>query len=400
MRSVLVFLILLVALVFLAALATSPKPEIERPATPGLADLDRGRLIVRSLDLKHLKEGQERHLRFDQKDLALALNWLIGARGAAEVGIDCKQLDVRVSLHLDKLPRFLNLYVSLRPQGDLLEPAFLRVGKVPLPAALTNALLLGLLEWSPAADQVRVARSMLRRAELQPGVLALTLVWRGGELRKAIRASGWEPSGVDSTTLDLYRERLAQVTGKDYATLLGAAFGLAQERGGDPVAENRVALTSLAEVALGSRLYGGEGRPVRAGGARLAGREDSSQHFSLSALIAVAGGENVSELVGVYKELSDVGNGSGFSFNDLAADKAGARLGELATRSPATARRVQAKLAGSHDAGLFYPAAADLPEFMHQAEFTRRYGGVGQPAYNAMVKTIETRIAALPLYRE
>ena len=41
----------------------------------------------------------------------------------------------------------------------------------------------------------------------------------------------------------------------------------------------------------------------------------------------------------------------------------------------------------------------DLPEFMAQAEFVRRFGGVGQPRYQAMVDRIEQRIAALPLYR-
>ena len=34
-----------------------------------------------------------------------------------------------------------------------------------------------------------------------------------------------------------------------------------------------------------------------------------------------------------------------------------------------------------------------------QAEFKRRYGGIGAPAYLKMMDTIERRIAAMPLYR-
>jgi len=36
---------------------------------------------------------------------------------------------------------------------------------------------------------------------------------------------------------------------------------------------------------------------------------------------------------------------------------------------------------------------------MREAEFKRRYGGIGAPAYNRMMDDIERRIAALPLYR-
>jgi len=396
----------LASLAFLLALATSPAPEIERPATLGLADLDRGRLIVESLDLKHLKEGEERRLRFGQEDLALALNWLAGSlgRGGTEVAIDARRLQVRASLRLYTLPRYLNLAVAFRPKGDLLVPTDLRFGKVPLPARFTGKLLGALLVLSPAAQQYQVVRDMVHKASLQPGHLELTLVWHGQALQKAMQNAGWNPTGLDSAALELYHDRLAVTPGQDYAALLGAAFALARERSrqGDPVAENRNALTALAEVAIGGRLFTGAGdrKPLRNGGAHLAGRDDTAQHFGLSAFLAVMGGEDVADLAGLYKETRDARHGSGFSFNDLAADKAGSRLGELATRSPDTARQVQKRLAGTHDARLFFPVVKDLPENMNQSQFEQRFGGVGQPAYIKEVREIEARIAGLPLYRE
>jgi hypothetical protein len=45
------------------------------------------------------------------------------------------------------------------------------------------------------------------------------------------------------------------------------------------------------------------------------------------------------------------------------------------------------------------PATRDLPEFMPEAEFKRRFGGIDAPAYKKMVAEIDRRIAALPLYR-
>jgi len=54
--------------------------------------------------------------------------------------------------------------------------------------------------------------------------------------------------------------------------------------------------------------------------------------------------------------------------------------------------------AGVRDADLL-PKVSDLPEFMREEEFRRRYGGIGAPAYNSTMDDIERRIAALPLYR-
>ncbi len=396
----------LATLAFLLALATSPQPGIERPARISLADLERGRRIVESLDLRNLKEGQERQLDFAARDMELALNWLAGSlgRGGAEVVIDGKSLEVRASLRLYTLPRYLNLTLGFQPQGKLLQPVRLLLGKVPLPAEFTGKVLAALLALSPASEQYQVLRSMLRGARIRPGHLQLTLVWHGEAMKKAMAQSTWSPEGIDSAALEPYREHLAGVASRDFARLLGAAFTLAKARSvkGDPLVENRSAITVLAESALGGRLFTSpqDRKPRRKGGAVLMGRDDFAQHFALSAFLSVVGGEGMSNLVGLYKELRDARQGSGFSFTDLAADMAGSRLGEYATRSPEMARQLQARLAGSQDAALYFPQVKDLPEFMNQSQFEQRFGGVGEPAYGAQVREIEARIARLPLYRK
>jgi hypothetical protein len=45
------------------------------------------------------------------------------------------------------------------------------------------------------------------------------------------------------------------------------------------------------------------------------------------------------------------------------------------------------------------PPTEDLPEFMAEAEFKRRFGGIDAPPYKHMMAEIERRIAALTLYR-
>jgi hypothetical protein len=44
------------------------------------------------------------------------------------------------------------------------------------------------------------------------------------------------------------------------------------------------------------------------------------------------------------------------------------------------------------------PATEDLPEFMPEREFQRRFGGVDAPPYKKIMTDIERRVAALSLY--
>lgn len=390
-------------LVLLFALATSPVPPVGMGTGLSVADLERGRQVWKSLAPGSLREGAVRQVTLSGGDLALGLNFLAGRLGLAGAGATVRRdaLVIRASTHLQGLPqvRYLNLELTLRPAGDLLAPAGLRLGHVPLPAGMMGPVMDWGLRLSPVAPQYRVARDMLRGVRLGEGRVSLAFVWRG----QALEAAMAEGAGLDAQALEAHRQHLAGQAGAEFAPLLGRAFEHARKRSakGDPVAENRAALTALAERALGTRLVTvrGVAGPRPGGGLRLAGRADFAQHFALSAFLAATGGEGFSDLAGLYKELRDAREGSGFSFNDLAADRAGSRLGEASTHSERGARRIQAALAGAKDARAFFPRVDDLPEFMGQAEFRRRFGGPEAPAYQAMADKIEQRIAALPLYR-
>jgi hypothetical protein len=117
-----------------------------------------------------------------------------------------------------------------------------------------------------------------------------------------------------------------------------------------------------------------------------------------SAAIAAAAGVPLADWAGVYKELSDARGGSGFSFSDLAADRAGTAFGRIATRDHESARRLQ-DMAERLVEDDYMPRVNDLVDNLPEGEFVRRFGGVGQAKFNEVVGDIDARIAELTVVR-
>lgn len=132
---------------------------------------------------------------------------------------------------------------------------------------------------------------------------------------------------------------------------------------------------------------------------RLRGRDDLAQHFIVSAALAATAGLPVATLAGIYKELTDTRGASGFSFSDLAADRAGALFGLRATRDDDSAARTQRLASRNLAEDDFMPAVADLPDNLSEERFIASYGGVEGRAYAQMVDDIDRRITALRMFR-
>jgi hypothetical protein len=182
-------------------------------------------------------------------------------------------------------------------------------------------------------------------------------------------------------------------------------FQLARERTphSDVISENRAAIVVLAFYVNGKSFeqvlpqMKARPRPVPHQ-VLLSQRDDFAKHFIVSAALAASAGSPLADAVGLYKEIADSRGGSGFSFNDIAADRAGSRFGEYAANI-ATAKILAQKVGTGISERDLMPMTQDLPEFMPEAEFKRRFGGVGGEKYNRMAAEIERRVAALPLYR-
>ncbi|MDH4131070.1 MAG: hypothetical protein OEW17_07930 [Gemmatimonadota bacterium] len=194
-----------------------------------------------------------------------------------------------------------------------------------------------------------------------------------------------------------------------FAYLVEAVFAHPPNDAGSatPVEHNRAAILALG-IAIGdgrlARLVGLEGdtalvrQAMAAGtGAALRGRGDWAKHYTVSAALAVLEHPLVSDAAGLMKEQLDaLTQGSGFSFGDLAADRAGVRFAAAATHSTTAAEAMQARLRDGFAVDEFFPPAADLPEDLTVEQFRRDYGRVGSPRYRQVTADIEARLDRCP----
>jgi hypothetical protein len=133
---------------------------------------------------------------------------------------------------------------------------------------------------------------------------------------------------------------------------------------------------------------------VKAGrGTTLNGRWDWSRHYAVSAALAALKHPIVSNAGGLMKEQLDaLTRGSGFSFGDLAADRAGVRFAVAATHSDVAATAMQARLHGGFSEKDFFPLDVDFPENLSVEAFRHNFGSVGSERYRSMVREIEVSL--------
>lgn len=124
----------------------------------------------------------------------------------------------------------------------------------------------------------------------------------------------------------------------------------------------------------------------------LYGRNDLSRHFWVSAALAVLSDDARSMAVGITKELMDANGGSGFSFVDLTADRAGTLFTLAATRNAKSARALQTRIRHGVVMADFMPNVLDLPEGITSDDFQSTYGGLGGEETKRIVEDIQLRL--------
>jgi len=413
---VFLFLLIAVPFVFVGILhrVVADQPTVNRAAEFMPVHIERAKHIIKKNDPRTMKPGVLRTLTLSQEEVDLAVNYLASsyARGSSRIVLQPDKVILSASFELPSNPfgRFLNISALLHGSDGF--PVFdqLQIGQLPVPEWLADTLLEYALQLLSTREDYRIASDTIKKISVANGRFTVTYDWQAN-LPDRIRNIMLPHE--EQERLKAYQERLVEhdrsasdTTEMMLIDLMAPLFRLAAERStnGDAMAENRAAIMALAFFVNGKE-FGAIVPAVRdwpqprSRVVLLDGREDFSQHFTISAAIAANVAAPLSDAIGLYKEIDDSRGGSGFSFSDIAADLAGTRFGELAVSNKESALRVQRKVTrGIRDSDIL-PKVVDLPEFMPEAEFRKRFGGIGSPVYKRMMDDIERRIAALPLYR-
>jgi hypothetical protein len=407
--------LILAALAFV--LVCEDRPAVDPRPDPGRGDANWMREFLARNDPRTSPPGSVRRILVSESEAGRVLSYALNMKFRGRAGVDFRpgELTLVLTLMLPDNPwgRYVNLSLDALQQGDALVVEHWRVGRLPMPAFVANRALRGLYSRLLEDATFQALRDSLYGLRLSENRALMLYRWQPKLARSlGVEAARWLVGKADRERLLAYWGHIAQssrsritATQQPLEQLMQAVFQLARtrSRAGQAAAENRAAILAMAAylsgVNLARLLDQPDASPPRYRAFTLNGRSDLAQHFVFSAAVAASGGARLADALGLDKELEDSRSGSGFSFTDLAADRAGVCFAETALGSEEQARRMQATLAEGAAETLFMPDVDDLPEFMPERDFRRRFGAVGSPAYDKLAAEIERRIEALPMHR-
>ena len=310
--------------------------------------------------------------------------------------------------------RYLNASVQLTPGESGLILTDVQIGRLSIPNGVYRWLIdlaSKYLQGRPTYQELKQVWAALSDIQIDNGTAAVTVRY-DQDLARRLEARGrdWVFPKTARIRLGVYNDVLVAATRtlrkhSSLVFLLKPLFAHAAERtalGGNPIEENRAVLVTLALYLSGkdpTRLLGEKYNAPTSIHPTLAGRGDLAQHFSISAALAGVTDSHIANVIGVFKEVQDSQGGSGFSFADLTADRAGVRFAEQAIRSTTSAKDVQQRVASLNIESAIMPSITALPEGLQDPEFRRRFEQRDSAAYNVVKDEIERRLDQCGFYR-
>lgn len=396
---------------FVAATLLSSAPLLPPGVAPTAEAVRRARDSAIELAMVIAADGTPRRMSLTRRDMQssaiLIEHGVEGMRLRPSLGREALGLDASAQL---AGATWANVRVRVTPRGGGFPDTAVTIGAWRLPPPLVRMTLALVDRWlhRRGAGLPPIA-SMIRDFTVNDEMVAATVSMPRRFLREVRELGGAAPPKIDERLLRFVYGRLLDFQvhqpHASFAMTLRRAFG-DRPAGADPVAYNRAAFVAMAMYTVDPDLRRLAGTDVMVSAVMeveppalsVGGRADLAKHFALSAALAAAFEPRFTRAMGEWKELDDsLPGGSGFSFVDLTADRAGMHLARAAT-DPATAVQVAELLADTNDTALFPTAAHTMAEGLNEREFTRRYGGLAGSSYAQAVRRVDRLLDRLPLY--
>jgi hypothetical protein len=397
-------LAVLLALAALLLIAIDRQPLVERGTAISPIAIAQARELLSRHDPRQQASGEIATVAIPANLIDEGVNYLAGRylRGRGAFVLSEEAGEFRVTLPIVG-QRYLNFRASLRPGEGMPGVDQARLGGIAVPGPLVDALIAKAVAAAGLSREWQVATRSIQQFAIDAAsaTVSITYVWEPLILDHA-RAIALSPEKVRQLrAAHLALAALLSHRAPGSIVSLAEILHAALPHASDPVGHGRAVLfvlaSQLARVDLATFVPATRAWPrIRWVRITLAGRHDLAQHFVISATLAAWSGEPVADAIGLYKELDDARRGSGFSFVDLAADRAGTRFGEIVARNP---ERLAERLAAGLSERDLLPAIGGLPEYLNAERFRNDYESPDSPQFKAMSRDIENRLSSLPLYR-
>ena len=370
--------------------------------------------IQRAKQILHLtpeERDQIKTIVLNQKDINIAVNYLLNHffENTVQIQVGEQIIFAQIAVFVPKTiwGQYLDFSFKLLQTDTGVKIKSFKIGEISVPDPAANYLIPAIAHTTPLRKYWQLADNYVKDIRFTPDGLQISYL---GSMVQAAKQLAIQKHR-EYPNLHLYQQQINDIVSQhdpawrlSLMELLQPLFSSAYQRSTDDnaIQENRAVI-----IAVGSYIYKHELRRYLPLGLVYSTeyqvfaykRIDIPQHFIASALLAAVDASLLSEQLAVDKELGDAEQGSGFSFIDLTADRAGTRFGQLAIASPKQARELQRQLSEAKDYTAIIPNIQGLPEQMDEPTFNSRFGNTGSQPYRDMIAEIDKRIADLPLYQ-
>ena len=428
-RQILTLLLLLATvLALLAVLLLQQTPLLSETGQLNAAAVRNSQQLFNNLNQSMRDPGQQLVIQTNADELnaafALASRTLPGFQGKTQINPAGLTILMTMPLELVSYQLYINADIQIEPSAGPLQVRQVKLGRLTLPGDMALGLLGWVADqlWGPGEGAALLAK--VRSVTVQQDAVKVELSKSEGFSLSELKQSGvslykqWFGSDEQTALIEHYyalalthsQQQAAAQSSHSLISYLQVLLREADRRSKDTpeqaVRENQAVILALAQLLGGRNLQllvnevktNPQGKVPRV---TLARRPDLQQHFVYSASLHVLGNQRLSSAVGEAKELLDsLNGGSGFSFVDLLADRAGIRFARLAAASPQSARAVQQFFTQQDRTEQeLFPNKSRLPEGLPQAMFEQQYQSIDSAVYQQMVAEIDRRLNALPLYQ-
>lgn len=386
------------------------------PLTPD--EISQVKKLIQSNDPTRFSKKQNRQLHINENDFNLLLRYLSDRsrdqiRAKTIILPATLYLQTSITIQNNPFGEFLNIAAELEQADQKLKIKSMDIGELSIPAFIANILVdythKHLLD---NYMEYQVVIKSIDSFQLQQHVLSINYYWQP-ELANQVKdqITNRLMTKEQKEIYLAYYQQLYNIINNtrdarpSLTQLLNEMFQFAKQRSllNDPVIENRAMLITLGAYMLNKNIPELIGitktNKIRRKNFYLLNRNDLSKHLIISAALTAMADSNFAHAIGLDKELSDSNGGSGFSFADLTADRAGVTLATTALSSENTARIMQLRLASVSQESDYMPDIDQMPEGLQKLDFQLAYRNTESQEYKMIISEIDRRIANCSIYQ-